>query len=167
MTTTPINRIKHYCEAPSTQTVAVEYDDVVQQALATMCRLMQSRDNAVAFNAANAVLEIEKARLRHKMPVAGSQPTQPSQQLPKHPAPVEPVQRESAPQRTGESEQFETAVDEFTVVVNRKQVKEGLPEYDPTQVRAAYELKLKEVGFDEFLKWHTWLMEMDNELLVR
>jgi hypothetical protein len=51
-------------------------------------------------------------------------------------------------------------------VMNRKKVKEGLPQYEPSEVRAAYELKLKELGFAGLMKWHDWLMEMDNEPLV-
>jgi hypothetical protein len=161
MVAAPINRIKHYIEMPAAKPGYVGYDDAVQQALATMCRLMQSMDNDVAFQSANAVLEIEKARLRHKMTIAG---TEPAQQL-SDPSPqptAEPAQQQVTPKLTeGEVQQFETALDEFHVVINRKKVQEGLPATDLAELRLAYELKLNEVGFDEFLKWHEWLMEMD------
>jgi hypothetical protein len=150
MTTAPVNRIKHYINAPQTSTPsgAVGYYNVVQCALATMARLMTSIDNDVAFNAASAVLEIEKARLRHKMPVAGVQQLD---------APREP---EPQPQELNDEQtkQFEKAVDEFTVVMNRKQVQDGLPEFDRPSVRGVYMLKLKELGLAKFLSWHEWMM---------
>jgi hypothetical protein len=168
MTKAPVNRVQQYIKTPTTKAPLVPYDDAVQHAVSTMCRLMESTDNQVAFNAANAVLEIEKTRLRHKMAVAGTDPV-PQQQLQQQlqqPAPVEPARSQAAAKLApGESEQFETAVDEFTVVMNRKKVKEGLPQYDPSEVRAAYELKLKDLGFTGLMKWHDWLMEMDNEPL--
>jgi hypothetical protein len=134
----------------------VAYDDAVQRALGTMCRLMNSRDNDVAFKSAAAVLEIEKARLRHKMTVAGTEPTQ---QPPAVPAP-----QDATPKLTeGEVQQFETALEEFHVVINRNKAKEGLPAMELADVRLAYELKLNEVGFDEFVKWHQWLMEMERD----
>jgi hypothetical protein len=152
MTIAPVNRIKQYVNTShdSAQGGAVGYDNVVQCALDTMARLMNSFDNDVAFQAASAVLEIEKARLRHKMPVAGVQPTQQMQQ---------PVQQEPAQELNDEqTKQFEKAVDEFTMVLNRKQAVDGLPELDRPSVRGAYLLKLKELGLAKFLSWHEWMM---------
>jgi hypothetical protein len=148
MTTAPVNRVKQYINAPQAGTVG--YDNVVQCALATMARLMNSFDDDVAFNAASAVLEIEKARLRHKMPVAGVHPQQQMQQ---------PVTKEPAQELNDEqTKQFEKAVDDFTVVMNRKQTEDGLPEFDRPSVRGAYLLKLKELGLAKFLSWHEWMM---------
>jgi hypothetical protein len=152
MTKAPVNRIKHYIGTAqaSTQQQAVEYGHVVQCALQTMARLMASFDNDVAFQAASAVLEIEKARLRHKMPLAGLQPVQPTQT----------IEADEQPQQLTEtqSQQFEKAVDEFTVVLNKKQVSDGEPPFPRAVLREHYKKKLIEVGFDEFLCWHEWMV---------
>ena len=161
MTTAPVNRIKQYIDPPQTSTLggAVGYDDVVQTALQTMARLMASFDNEVAFQAASAVLEIEKARMRHKMPVAGVHQQQPIQQVETPRERVEqPKKQEPAQELTDEqTKQFEKAVDEFRVVMNRKQAEDGLPEFDRPAVRGAYLLKLKELGIAKFPSWHEWM----------
>jgi hypothetical protein len=68
MSTATTNRITPYIDQPAP---TPSYGTIVSAALQTMVRLMNSPDNAVAFNAASAVLELEKARLRHKTPLAG------------------------------------------------------------------------------------------------
>ena len=154
MTTAPVNRIKQYINPPQTSTLGgvVGYDDVVQTALQTMARLMASFDNEVAFQAASAVLEIEKARMRHKMPVAG---VHQNQQLETR---SEQAKVEQPQELTDEqTKQFEKAVDEFRVVMNRKQAEDGLPEFDRPSVRGAYLLKLKELGIAKFPSWHEWM----------
>jgi hypothetical protein len=152
MTHAPINRIKNYCNPvqPVVCHGAVGYDTVVQFALATMHRLMSSFDSDVAFEAANAVLELEKARLRHKVPVAGDQRAQ-------QPVELEVDERAAEPSME-QAEQFEKAVDEFVVMLNRKQTDDGLPEFSREVLRMQYEKKRIELGFGTFLEWHDWMM---------
>jgi hypothetical protein len=144
--TTTTNRIKHVVErAPHDPTVA--YAAVVQASLATMARLMNSFDNEMAFKAASAILEIEKARLRHKEPIAGTEPVQQVEQA-QHPEEMHEDQ----------VEQFEKAVDEITVELNKVQVGKGEPEFPREIMLEQYKKKLIEVGFDEFLSWHEWMI---------
>jgi hypothetical protein len=145
MTAAPANRIRRYVEQPE-----VEYSHVVKAALATMHRLMGSMDNATAFQAANAVLEIEKARLRHKMPLAGTE-SEPTATPRQQPTPVEEKQDEQVAR-------FEKAVEEFVVESNKQLVQNGQPEHQHEAVRNLYLTKLQEVGFEDFLCWHDWMM---------
>jgi hypothetical protein len=145
MIAAPANRIKRYVEQP--QDTSVQYGAVVQAALATMMRMMHSHDNQMAFNAANAILEIEKARLRHKVPLAGTEPVEHVQQ------PVdEPSQQD---------QRFEKAVDELTVEFNKIQVQKGEQEIPREIWQAECRKKLAAVGYDEFFTWHEAMMGRD------
>jgi hypothetical protein len=153
MIAAPANRIKQYIEQPN---ASIQYGSVVMAALATMHRLMNSLDNDLAFQAANAILEIEKTRLRHKTPVAGTEP-----------APVvqpDDVARPSWPSSssTGETpvppERFESAVDEIVVTLNQIQTAKGEPEFPREVLREQYQQKADEMGFEQFLTWHDRMM---------
>ena len=151
MSTATINRIKQYIKQPNSTTppdTAAMYGNIVVAALQTMHGLMTGFDSELAFKAACAVLEIEKSRMRHKMPLAGMQPTQPVQQ-------IEQPNHEAGPPELTETEkkQFEKAVDEFAVVLNNVQKDKGLEEFPRAVLREECRKKLKELGFKEFLNW--------------
>ena len=152
MSTATINRIKQYIKQPNSATppdIAAMYGNIVVAALQTMHGLMTGFDSELAFKAACAVLEIEKARMRHKMPLAGMQPIQPVQQLE---AECQPDQQLSELTET-ETKQFEKAVDKFTVVLNNVQKDKGLEVFPRAVLREECRKKLKELGFKEFLNW--------------
>ena len=158
MTTATINRIKQYVEQPQSKpnrNTAAMYGTVVMAALETMHGLMTGFDNELAFKAASAILEIEKARLRHKMPLAG---VHTSQQERQPEAMDERTDQSTSTLTDTETKQFEKAVDEFTVVLNKKQTEEGQETFPRAVLREQYKKKLTEVGFGEFLSWHGWMV---------
>ena len=151
MSMATINRIKHYVTQPNSATqpdTAAMYGNIVVAALQTMHGLMTGFDSELAFKAACAVLEIEKARMRHKMPLAGVQSTQPIEQ-------VEQPNHEALPPELTEPQmkQFEKGVDEFAVVLNKKQAEDGQPEFPRAVIRELCLIKIKALGFDGFLTW--------------
>ena len=157
MSTATINRIKQYVEQPNSTTqphTAVMYGTIVLAAMETMRGLMGGFDNELAFKAASAILELEKARLRHKLPLAGVQPNQQVGQLEAVVEPAEQLVNEAPPELSEvQMKQFEKGVDEFAVVLNRKQVEDGLPGFSRAVLREQCWKKMQKLGFEEFLTW--------------
>ena len=155
MSTATINRIKRYIDKPhstSNADTAAMYGDIVLAAMETMRGLMGSFDNELAFKAASAILELEKARLRHKTPLAGVYANQHIEQpslAVEQPVSEEPQQQLSPTQ----SKQFEKAVDEFKVVLDRKQAEDAQPAFPRAVLREQCRIKMKSLGFDGFLDW--------------
>jgi hypothetical protein len=151
MSTATINRIKQYVRQPNPTTqhdTAAMYGNIVLTAMETMRGLMCGFDNELAFKAASAVLELQKARLRHKMPVAGVQQYQPTEQI------EQPI-NDAPPSELTETQmkQFEKGVDEFRVVLNKKQAEDGQQEFPRAVLREQCWIKMKALGFDGFLDW--------------
>ena len=85
-------------------------------------------------------------RNRLPEPLADVQSTQPIEQVeqPNHEAPPPELTEQ-------QTKQFEKGVDEFAVVLNKKQAEDGQPEFPRAVIRELCLIKTKALGFDGFL----------------
>jgi hypothetical protein len=118
MIAAPVNRIAHYepaTPAPLTpRDCAQNYSDTLQLAIATMGRLMGSFDPGMQFKAATAMFDLEKTRLRHHHPLAGTEPAAAA-------APVDPQKKSDEEIDAEEEELLQTMVDNTLRSIGVKQ----------------------------------------------